>query len=175
MSYLVDPEYTTLLFAVLVNRLGGEVLITQTDIDEVAFGRLDEAGLPELDAIRITLTPLEEIKGEAGVMKGPVTPERLEAVYKAVLKLEPVTRERIQAETQFKPFWVIQCLRELRITRRVSFRKGSVASEGLWIARRALPEVDASITLPDLPPKVLDWMGYTNIKPQGGYLVRGVL
>lgn len=108
-------------------------------------------------------------------MKGPVTPERLDAVYKAVLKLEPVTRERIQAETQFKQAWVCECLTVLRKTRKIDFKKLDKRSEGLWIARRALPVVDASVTLPDLPPRVLAWMGYTNIKPQGGYLVRGVL
>ena len=43
-SNLNDPALTTLLFAILVNRLGGKAVITQADIDEVAFNRLVEQG-----------------------------------------------------------------------------------------------------------------------------------
>lgn len=43
-SHLHDPELTVLLFAVLVKRLGGKVLITQSDIDKVAYNRLEEKG-----------------------------------------------------------------------------------------------------------------------------------
>ena len=43
-SNLNDPALTTLLFAVLVKRLGGCVKITQADIDSVAYNRLEERG-----------------------------------------------------------------------------------------------------------------------------------
>ena len=41
-SNLNNPALTTLLFAVLVKRLGGKAEITQADIDDIAFNRLDE-------------------------------------------------------------------------------------------------------------------------------------
>lgn len=43
-SNLNDPRLTTLLFACLVKKLGGRALITQADIDEVAYNRLMEDG-----------------------------------------------------------------------------------------------------------------------------------
>lgn len=43
-SYLNDPQFTTLLFASLVKRSGGNVLISQSDIDEVAYCLLVEEG-----------------------------------------------------------------------------------------------------------------------------------
>jgi hypothetical protein len=43
-SNLNDPKLTTLLFAILVKRLGGKVEIAQADIDDVAFNRLLEEG-----------------------------------------------------------------------------------------------------------------------------------
>lgn len=39
-----NPVLTTILFAIMVKRLGGKVTITQTDIDDVAYNRLDEDG-----------------------------------------------------------------------------------------------------------------------------------
>jgi len=41
-SALNDPDLTTILFAILVKRLGGDVTITQADIDDIAYGRLVE-------------------------------------------------------------------------------------------------------------------------------------
>lgn len=41
---LTDPQLTALLFAVLVKRLGGKVKITQVDIDDIAYNRLEEKG-----------------------------------------------------------------------------------------------------------------------------------
>ena len=41
-SRLNNPKLTTLLFAVLVKRLGGNVEIRQEDIDAVAYNRLKE-------------------------------------------------------------------------------------------------------------------------------------
>lgn len=43
-SHLNNPIFTTLLFAIMVKRLGGIVEITQADIDAVAFNRLEEEG-----------------------------------------------------------------------------------------------------------------------------------
>lgn len=43
-SNLNDPQLTTILFAVMVHKLGGKVEITQADIDLVAFNRLEEVG-----------------------------------------------------------------------------------------------------------------------------------
>ncbi len=43
-SNLNNPQLTTLLFAILVKRLGGKALITQGDIDAVAYNRLEEEG-----------------------------------------------------------------------------------------------------------------------------------
>lgn len=43
-SNLNDPMLTSLLFAILVKRLGGKVEIAQADIDDVAFNRLKEEG-----------------------------------------------------------------------------------------------------------------------------------
>lgn len=37
-----DPKFTAILFAILVKRLGGEVTITQTDVDEIAYNFLQE-------------------------------------------------------------------------------------------------------------------------------------
>ncbi len=42
MSTLHDPQFTTLLFSVMVNKLGGAAEITQDDIDAVAYNRLEE-------------------------------------------------------------------------------------------------------------------------------------
>lgn len=39
-----DRRLVMLLFAIFVKRLGGKVEVTQADIDDVAFGRLDEEG-----------------------------------------------------------------------------------------------------------------------------------
>lgn len=41
-SILNDPQLTTLLFAVLVKRLGGNTEIRQEDIDAVAYNWLEE-------------------------------------------------------------------------------------------------------------------------------------
>lgn len=41
-SNLNDPMLTSLLFAILVKRLGRKVEISQADIDDVAFNRLEE-------------------------------------------------------------------------------------------------------------------------------------
>ena len=43
-SILNNPELALILFAVMVKRLGGTVLITQADIDEVAYNRMEEEG-----------------------------------------------------------------------------------------------------------------------------------
>lgn len=43
-SNLNNPELTTILFAILVKRLGGRVEITQADIDDIAYNRLEEEG-----------------------------------------------------------------------------------------------------------------------------------
>ena len=44
-SYLNNPIFVTILFAILVKRLGSKVEITQADIDDIAFNRLEEEGL----------------------------------------------------------------------------------------------------------------------------------
>lgn len=41
-SHLNNPILTTLLFAIMVKRLGGTVEITQADIDAIAYNRLEE-------------------------------------------------------------------------------------------------------------------------------------
>lgn len=41
-SVLNDPQLALLLLAVLVDRLGGQVQITQADVNIVAYNRLDE-------------------------------------------------------------------------------------------------------------------------------------
>lgn len=46
-SVLAHPELVTILFSVLVNRLGGTVVIAQADIDDVAFNRLNEEALED--------------------------------------------------------------------------------------------------------------------------------
>lgn len=43
-SNLNNPRLTTILFAILVKRLGGTVEITQADIDAVAYTRMEEQG-----------------------------------------------------------------------------------------------------------------------------------
>ena len=43
-SFLGDPVKTLLVIAILVKRLGGAVNINQSDIDEVAYGKLMEDG-----------------------------------------------------------------------------------------------------------------------------------
>ena len=43
-SNLNDPRLTTILFAILVKRLGGRAEITQADIDDIAYNRLEEEG-----------------------------------------------------------------------------------------------------------------------------------
>ncbi len=43
-SNLNNPRLTTILFAILVKRLGGKAEITQADIDDIAFNRLEEEG-----------------------------------------------------------------------------------------------------------------------------------
>lgn len=43
-SYLNDPVITKLLIGVMVKRLGGNVTISQADIDDIAFNRLEEKG-----------------------------------------------------------------------------------------------------------------------------------
>ena len=37
-----NPVLTMLVLAILVKRLGGSVEVTQADVDDVAFNRLDE-------------------------------------------------------------------------------------------------------------------------------------
>jgi hypothetical protein len=44
MDKLHDPVLTPILFAILVKRLGGRAEITQADIDDIAFSRLEEEG-----------------------------------------------------------------------------------------------------------------------------------
>lgn len=44
MSHLNDPNLTIILFAILVKRLGGNVTITQADIDDIAYGHMVEEG-----------------------------------------------------------------------------------------------------------------------------------
>lgn len=46
-SNLNNPQLTTILFAIMVKRLGGSVRITQSDIDDVAFNRLQEEGFED--------------------------------------------------------------------------------------------------------------------------------
>lgn len=41
-SNLNNPKLTTILFAILVRRLGGRVGITQADIDDIAYNRMEE-------------------------------------------------------------------------------------------------------------------------------------
>lgn len=43
-SNLNNPKLTTILFAILVKRLGGKAVITQADIDDIAYNRLEEEG-----------------------------------------------------------------------------------------------------------------------------------
>lgn len=43
-SNLNNPRLTTILFAILVKRLGGRAEITQADIDDIAYNRLEEEG-----------------------------------------------------------------------------------------------------------------------------------
>lgn len=43
-SNLNNPALTTILFAILVKRLGGKAEITQFDIDDIAYNRLEEEG-----------------------------------------------------------------------------------------------------------------------------------
>lgn len=43
-SNLNNPNLTTILFAIMVKRLGGRVEITQADIDDIAYNRLLEDG-----------------------------------------------------------------------------------------------------------------------------------
>lgn len=43
-SNLNNPRLTTILFAIMVKRLGGTVEITQADIDAIAYNRLEEEG-----------------------------------------------------------------------------------------------------------------------------------
>ena len=43
-SNLNNPNLTTILFAILVKRLGGRAEITQADIDDIAYNRLEEEG-----------------------------------------------------------------------------------------------------------------------------------
>lgn len=40
--YIDNPEFTILLFAVLIKRAGGITTITQQEIDEVAYNRVLE-------------------------------------------------------------------------------------------------------------------------------------
>lgn len=47
MSNLHERSLVVVLFAILTKRLGGEVFITQADIDEVAFNQLEEEGLAD--------------------------------------------------------------------------------------------------------------------------------
>lgn len=44
-SNLNDPVLTKLLIAVMVRKLGGSISITQSEIDEVAYNRLEEQAL----------------------------------------------------------------------------------------------------------------------------------
>ena len=46
-SAILDPKLTIILFSILVKRLGGTVRIEQTDIDEIAYGRLGEEGFED--------------------------------------------------------------------------------------------------------------------------------
>ena len=39
-----NQNLTTILFAILVKRLGGRAEITQADIDDIAYNRLEEEG-----------------------------------------------------------------------------------------------------------------------------------
>jgi len=43
-SNLNNPKLTTILFAILVKRLGGKAEITQADLDDIAFNQLEEEG-----------------------------------------------------------------------------------------------------------------------------------
>lgn len=43
-SNLNNPVLTTILFAILVKRLGGRAGITQADIDDIAYNLLEEEG-----------------------------------------------------------------------------------------------------------------------------------
>lgn len=42
LSYLNDAEICKLVICILVKRLGGNVVIAQADIDDVAYNRLHE-------------------------------------------------------------------------------------------------------------------------------------
>ena len=50
-SNLENPILTTILFSILVKRLGGSVKITQEDINDVAYNHLEEEGLPDRSII----------------------------------------------------------------------------------------------------------------------------
>ena len=43
-SNLNDPKLTTILFAILVKKVGGSITITQADIDDIAYQQLVERG-----------------------------------------------------------------------------------------------------------------------------------
>lgn len=42
MSFMEDPKLVMIVISVLVKQLGGRAVITQKDIDEVAFNRIIE-------------------------------------------------------------------------------------------------------------------------------------
>lgn len=58
MSNLNNPYLTTILFAIMVKRLGGRVEITQADIDDIADNRLMEDGRED-GSIEFKLTERE--------------------------------------------------------------------------------------------------------------------
>lgn len=51
---LDDAAFTMMILAIMVKRLGGEVRITQTDLDDIAFGRLLEHDSPTGGFLAIT-------------------------------------------------------------------------------------------------------------------------
>ena len=59
-SHLNNPRLTTILFSVLVQRLGGTVKITQADIDAIAYGKLWEEDLPDEDCLQFRYVLLKK-------------------------------------------------------------------------------------------------------------------
>lgn len=56
-SHLTNTRLTAILFSVLVQRLGGTVKITQTDIDNIVYGKLWEEDLPDEDCVQFRYVP----------------------------------------------------------------------------------------------------------------------
>ena len=55
-SNLNNPLLTTILFAIMVKRLGGQVLITQSDIDDIAYSKMFEEGFSD-GSLKFFLAP----------------------------------------------------------------------------------------------------------------------